>query len=88
MKRKRFTEEQITQILSEHQAGMSQMELSRKYNVSQKTISNWQQKYAGMASTDVRRLKQLEQENNRLKRIVADKELELTVAKDIINRFS
>lgn len=88
MRKSRFTEEQIAQILTEHRSGVTQTELARKYNVSHKTICNWNKKYGGMEGSDVKKLKQLEQENARLKRIVADQALDLVIAKDVINRFS
>lgn len=88
MKRSRFTEEQITTILAEFRAGTNQSELSRKYGVSTATISNWNTKFGGMGSSDVQRLRQLEDENGKLKRIVANQAVEILAAKDIIKRFS
>lgn len=88
MRKSRFTEEQITQILAEYRAGVSQTELSRKYGVSNNTISNWNTKYGNMRSSDVKKLKVLEEENNKLKRIVADQAVEIMAAKDVIKRFS
>jgi len=72
MAKKRFTEEQIVGILKEAQTGIKTEDLCRKYNVSTNTFYNWRQKYAGMEVSDVRRLKCLEDENRRLKHIVAD----------------
>lgn len=88
MKRSRFTEEQIATILAEFRAGTNQSELSRKYGVSTTTISKWHTKFGGMESSDVQRLRQLEAENGKLKRIVADQAVEIMAAKDIIKRFS
>lgn len=88
MKRSRFTEEQITGILAEFRAGMNQGELSRKYGVSTATISNWNTRFGNMSSTDVRRLRSLEEENGKLKRIVADQAVEIMAAKDVIRRFT
>ncbi len=88
MRRSRFTEEKITQILAEYRAGVTQQELSRKYGVSTNTISTWNSRYGGMGSSEVRRLKGLVDENGRLKRIVAQQALELDAAKDLISRFS
>lgn len=88
MKRSRFTEEQITQILAEFRAGTNQSELSRKYGVSTTTISNWNSRFGGMQSSDVRKLRALEEENLKLKRIVADQAVEILAAKDVIRRFS
>ncbi len=88
MKRTRYKEEQIAGILAEYRAGIGQSELSRKYGVSVTTISNWNSKYGGMQSSDVRKLRSLEDENAKLKRIVADQAVEILAAKDVIKRFS
>lgn len=88
MKKSRFKEEQIAQILGEFRAGISQGELSRKYGVSTTTISKWNTRFGGMQGTDVRKMRCLEEENNKLKRIVADQAVELMAAKDVIRRFS
>lgn len=88
MKRNRFSEEQITQILGEYRAGVGRLELSRKHGVSANTIGNWSRRYGGMQSSEVKRLRGLEDENNRLKRIVAQQALELDAARDVIRRFS
>jgi putative transposase len=88
MKRSRYTEEQITGILAEFRAGTNQSELSRKYGVSTTTISNWNTRFGGMQSSDVRKLRAFEDENAKLKRIVADQAVEIMAAKDVIRRFS
>lgn len=88
MRKIRFKEEQITQILAEYRAGVTQQELGRKYGVSTHTISNWNIRYGEMGSSEVRKLKSLEEENGRLKRIVAQQALELDAARDVIRRFS
>lgn len=88
MRKSRFTEEQITSILAEYRAGMSQGELSRKYGVSTATLSKWNCKYGNMLSSDVKKLRALEEENSKLKRIVADQAVEILAAKDVIKRFS
>ncbi len=88
MRKSRFREDQITSILSEYRAGLSQGELSRKYGVSTATLSKWNSKYGNMLSSDVRKLKALEEENSKLKRIVADQAVEIMAAKDVIKRFS
>lgn len=88
MKRSRYTEEQITGILAEFRAGTNQSELSRKYGVSTTTISHWNTRFGGMQSSGVRKLKSLEEENAKLKRIVADQAVEIMAAKDVIRRFS
>ena len=88
MKRSRFTEEQIAGILAEFRLGTNQSELSRKYGVSTATISKWNGRFGEMQSSDVRKLKALEDENSKLKRIVADQAVEIMAAKDVIRRFS
>ena len=88
MKRSRFTEEQIAGILAEFRAGIKQSELSRKYGISVATISKWNGRFGGMQSSDVRKLRALEEENSKLKRIVADQAVEIMAAKDVIKRFS
>lgn len=87
MRKSRFNEGQITSILAEYRAGVGQSELSRKYGISTATISKWNSKYGGMQSSDVKRLRFLEEENLKLKRIVADQAVEILAAKDIIKRF-
>ena len=72
MKRKRFTEEQIINILKESEAGEKTSEISRKYGISGATFYNWKAKYGGLTVNEARRLKALESENKRLKHIVAD----------------
>jgi len=88
MRKSRFTEEQITLILAEYRAGITQGELSRKYGVSTATLSKWNVKYGSMQSSDVRKLKQLEEENSKLKRVVADQAVMILAAQDVIKRFS
>lgn len=88
MRRSRYTEEQIANILAEFRAGVNQGELSRKYGVSTATISKWNSRFGGMQSSDVRKLRALEEENGKLKRIVADQAVEILAAKDVIKRFS
>lgn len=88
MRRSRYTDEQIANILAEFRAGVNQGELSRKYGVSTTTISNWNSRFGGMQSSDVRKLRALEEENGKLKRIVADQAVEILAAKDVIKRFS
>ncbi|OFZ79428.1 MAG: transposase [Bdellovibrionales bacterium RIFOXYD1_FULL_53_11] len=83
MKGTRFTEEQIIQVLKECAAGMPVKELCRKYGVSDATIYKWKAKFSGMEVSDVRRLRALEDENRKLKRIVADLTLDITMLRDI-----
>ena len=87
MKRKRFTENQIHDILQEAESGISVSELSRKYGVSDATIYNWRAKYGGMEKSDMKRLKELEEENRRLKKLVADQALDLDAMKSVLKKF-
>ncbi len=72
MKRQRFTEEQIIGILKEHEAGLSAAELARKHSFSENTLYNWKSKYGGMEVSDAKRLRELEGENARLKKLLAE----------------
>ena len=73
--KQRFSEEQIVQILREAAAAPSKAEVRRKHGISEWTYYRWRRRYDGMAETEVRRLRQLEQENGRLKRLLADQVL-------------
>ena len=86
MKRKRFSEEQIIGILKESEAGAKTKELCRKHGISDATFYNWKAKYAGMTVAELRRLKELEAENAKLKRIVADQALDNAALKDLLSR--
>ena len=86
MKRKRYSEEQIVRILKEAEAGMKVDDLLRKYGIARNTLYRWRSKYGEMEVSDVRRLKELEDENRRLKRIVADQVLELEAAKAVLKK--
>ena len=72
MKRARFTEEQIIAVLKEHEAGAKTADLARKHGVSEATLYNWKAKFGGMDVSEAKRLKQLEDENARLKKLLAD----------------
>ncbi len=76
MKKSRFTEEQIIAVLKQLEAGRTVAELSREYAVSDATLYAWKAKYGGMTVTEARRLRQLEEENRRLKHLVADLSLD------------
>lgn len=86
MKRKRFSEEQIIGILKEAEAGAKVKDLCRKHGISEATFYNWKAKYAGMTVSDARRLKELEQENTRLKKLLAEAELDKAALKDLLGR--
>ena len=84
--KRRFTEEQIIGVLKEAEAGMKVAELCRKHGISEPTYYNWKSKYGGMTVSDAQRLKALEQENNRLKRLLADAHLDISALKDVVQR--
>lgn len=84
--RKRFTEEQIIGVLREAEAGAKVAELLRKHGVSEATFYNWRAKYGGMTVSEAKRLKELELENARLKRLLADAELDKAALKDLLGR--
>ncbi len=86
MKRKKFTPQQIARILKEFEAGKSAAEISREYGVSQAAFYKWRQRYNGMDATELKRLKELEEENRRLKAMYTELALDLKVAKEIIEK--
>jgi putative transposase len=86
MKRKRFTEEQIIGVLREQEAGAKTGDLARKHGVSEATLYNWKAKFGGMDVSDARRLKALEDENGKLKRLLADAMLDNTALKDLLSK--
>ena len=83
MKRKLYTEEQIIAILKEAEPGTSIADLVRKHGIAEGTYYRWKAKYGGMDVNDAKRLKQMEEENRRLKRIVADQALDIQMLKDV-----
>ena len=86
MKKKRFNETQIIGMLKEHEAGVPMPELSRKYGVGESTLYTWKSKYAGMDIAEVKRLKQLEEENRRLKQMYATLSMDHDLLKEILEK--
>ena len=84
MKRKRCSEEQTVSILNEREAGASAVGLARMRGVAEQSIHRWKSKYGGMTVSDLKRLKRLEGENLRLKRMVADLSLDMRMLEDVI----
>ena len=84
MKRSRFNEEQILGVLKEAEAGAKVSELCRRHGISEATFYSWRSKYGGLEISEMRRLRQLEEENRRLKSIVADQALDLRALKDVL----
>ena len=83
MKRSRFNEEQIIAILKEHEAGLETADLCRKHGISSATFYKWKAKYGGLEVSDARRLKALEEENGRLKKLLAEAMLDNAILKDV-----
>jgi len=86
MKKSKFTESQIVHILKEAEAGVAVEELMRQHGFSRATFYKWKAKYSGMSVSELKRLKELEEENRRLKQMYADLSLEHEVLKDIIEK--
>lgn len=84
MKHKRHTEEQIIAILKEHEAGVKTGDLCRKHAISEQTFYNWKAKYGGLEVSEARRLKGLESENAKLKKLLADAMLDNAALKDVL----
>ena len=84
--KKRFSEEQIIGILKEHEAGKKTQEICRHHGISDATFYNWKAKYGGMELSDAKRLKALEDENPRLKKLVAELSLDNAMLKDVAGR--
>jgi putative transposase len=86
MKRSKFTEEQIIGILREQEAGAKTAELCRRHGISSATFYAWKAKFGGMDVSDAKRLKSLEEENGRLKRLLAESLLDQAALKDLLSR--
>jgi len=86
MKRSRFSEEQVIAILREHEAGLKTAELCRKHGISEATFYNWKAKFGGLDVSEARRLKALEDENGKLKKLLAEAVLDNAVLKDLVQR--
>ena len=84
MKRKRFSEEQIIGVLKENEAGAKVDELCWRHRISPATFYAWRKKYGGMEASDAKRLRELEAENAKLKKIVADQVLDMTAMKELL----
>ena len=86
MKKSRFTEQQIAYALRQAESGISVEEITRKMGVTQATFYRWKKKFAGMGIAELRRLKQLEEENKKLKRLVADLSLDKAMLQDVLSK--
>lgn len=86
MKKSRYTEEQIVGILKESEAGVATPELCRKHGVSQQTLYRWKAKYGGLEVSEAQRLRQLEEENRKLKQLVAEQALDIVGFKAVLGK--
>ena len=82
----RYKEEQIIRILKEVESGISVMEVCRKYGVAEQTVYRWRSRYGGLETSELQRLRELEAENSRLKRIVAQQALDIDVLKEVVSK--
>ena len=86
MKAKRYSEEQIIKVLKEHEAGVKVPDLVRKYGISEQSFYRWKSKYGGMEVSEAKRLRELESENAKLKKLLAEAELDKAMLKDVISK--
>lgn len=86
MKRSRFTEDQIIGVLKEHELGAKTADLCRKHGISEATFYNWKSRYGGMDVSEARRLKALEDENRKLKKLLAESILDNAALKDLLSK--
>ena len=86
MKRSRFTEEQIAFALQQQELGTPVEEICRKLGIAQATFFNWKKRFSGLGPSELRRLRQLEEENTRLKKLVADLSLDKIMLQDVVRR--
>jgi len=86
MKKARFSEEQIIRVLKEHQAGATASDLCRKHGISDATFYNWRSKYGGMEVSDGKKLKGLEAENAKLKKLLAEQMMDVATPKEMLGK--